>query len=99
MEKFGTTNFLPTFLTFLCHNLLGTTITPGYHDCFDTYKQIVISLPCNRYLGDCILMDRVRTLPSVNASGQALAKAAHFNTVFVVEDLVLYKYERGISGK
>ena len=86
MEKFSTTNFLPAFSTFLHNNLPGTTITPGYCDCFNAYKQIIISLPCNQYLGDCILMDRVRTLPSVNASEQALAKAAHFDTVFVVED-------------
>ena len=96
MEKFSTTNFLPTFL---CHNLSGTTITPGYHNHFDAYNQIIISLPCNQYLGDHILMDRVRTLPSINASGQALAKAAHFDTAFVAEDLALYKSEGGISGK
>ena len=96
MEKFSTTNFLPTFL---CHNLSGTTITPGYHNHFDAYNQIIISLPCNQYLGNRILMDRVRTLPSINASGQALAKAAHFDTAFVAEDLALYKSEGGISGK
>ena len=99
MEKFSTTNFLPTFSTFLCHNLSGTTITPGYRNRFDAYKQIIISLPCNQYLGNRILMDRVRTLPSINASGQALAKAADFNTAFVAEDLALYKSEGGISGK
>ena len=43
-------------------------------------------------------MDRVRTAPSVNASRQALAKAAHFDTVFIVEDLGLYQSEGGISG-
>ena len=34
-----------------------------------------------------------------SASGQALAKAAHFDTAFVAEGLALYKSEGGISGK
>ena len=67
-------------------------------DSFNAYKQIVLSLPSNRYLGERILMDRVRTAPSVNASGRALEKAAHFDTAFVAEDLALYKTEGGISG-
>ena len=71
---------------------------PSYHDRFDAYKQIVLSLPSNRYLGERILMDRVRTSPSVNPSGRALAKPAHFDTAFIVEDLPLYKTEGGLSG-
>ena len=97
-QKFGAIDFLSAFSAFLRCNLPGTTITPSFRDCFDAYKQIVISLPSNRYLSEHILMDRVRTAPSVNASGRALAKAAHFDTVFVVEDLPLYKSEGGISG-
>jgi hypothetical protein len=98
-EKFGTTNFLPALSSFLRHNFPGTTITPSNRDRFDAYKQIVISLPSNEYLGERnIMMDRVRTSPSVNASGRALAKASHFDTAFVVEDLPLYKLEGGLSG-
>jgi len=98
-EKFGTTNFLPALSTFLRHNLPGTTITPSNCDCFDAYKQIVISLPSNRYLGDRTnVMDRVRTSPSVPASGRALPRHGHFDTAFVVEDLALYKSEGGLSG-
>ena len=97
-QKFGTLNFLPAFSTFLRRQLPGTTITPAFHDRFDAYKQILISLPTNQYLGEHILMDRVRTTPSVNASGRTLAKAAHFDPAFVVEDLALYKSEGGFSG-
>ena len=97
-QKFGTVNFLPAFSTFLLHHLPGTTITPTYRDRFDAYKQIVISLPINRYLGERTLMDRVRTAPAVKASGRALAKASHFDTAFVVEDLPLYKSVGGLSG-
>ena len=59
------------------------------------------------YGGDCkdldrgkrsVIMDRVRTSPSVNVSGRALWKASHFDTAFVVEDLPLYRMEGGISG-
>jgi len=73
---------------------------PSNHDRFEVYKQIVISLTTNQYLGERIIMDRVRTSPSVNASGQALSKAAHFDTAFIVEDLGLglYNLEGGISG-
>ena len=31
--------------------------------------------------------------------GQALGKAAHFNTAFIVEDSPLYKSEGGLSGE
>ena len=75
------------------------TITPTHHDHFDTYKQVVLSLPSNQYLAEHVCMDRVRTAPSANASGQALAKVAHFDTAFIVEDLGLYQSEGGsISG-
>jgi hypothetical protein len=97
-QKFGTLNFLPAFSTFLRLHLPGTTITPTFRDRFNAYKQIVISLPTNRYLGERVLMDRVRTAPAVKASGRALAKAPHFDTAFVVEDLPLYKSEGGLSG-
>jgi len=98
-EKFGTTNFIPALSNFLRHSLPGTTISPTYLDRFDAYKQLVIPLPRNRYLGERVLMDRVRTSPSVNSRGRALAKAAHFDTAFVVEDLPLYKSEGGLSGE
>ena len=97
-QNFGTLNFLPALTTFLRHNLPATTITPGDQDRFDAYRQIVISTPSNRYLSEHIRTDRVRTTPFVKSSGRTLAKAAHFDTAFVVEDLPLYKTEGGISG-
>ena len=97
-EKFGTTNFLTVLSAFLHLYLPGTTITPNNHGCFNAYKQIVISLPSNRYLGEHMVMDRIRTSPSVDASGRALLKAPHFDMAFFVEDLPLYKSDGGISG-
>ena len=101
-EKFGTPNFLTALSSFLRHHLLGTSITPSNLDRFNAFKQIVISLPTNQYLGDLgklgIVMDRVRTSPSVNASGRALPKAPHFNTAFIMKDPTLYKSEGGLSG-
>ena len=99
IQKFGTSYFLPALTKFLREILPSTTITPTYRDRFDAYKQIVISLPSNRYLAERIPMDRIRTAPSIDASGRALAKAAHFDTAFVVEDLPLYQNEGGVSGK
>ena len=69
MLKFDTVNFLPALSTFLHHNLPATTIIPGDHEHFDAYKQIVISVPSNQYLSEYIHTDRIRTAPSVNASG------------------------------
>ena len=97
-QNFGTTNFLPALTTFLRQNLPGTTITPTIRDRFDAYKQIVLLPPSDRYLGDRIVMERVRTTPSTKASGRALAKPPHFDTAFVVDDPALYKTEGGISG-
>jgi hypothetical protein len=53
---------------------------------------------CNRYLGDRNIMDRVRTSPSVPASGRALARPRHCDTALIIEDLDLYKSEGGLSG-
>lgn len=98
-EKFGTANFLPALSSFLHQNFPTSTITPSNLDRFDAYKQIVISLPRNDYLGEHSFgMDRVRTSTFVNASGRTLAKASHFDTAFVVEDLPLHKLEGGLSG-
>ena len=97
-QNFGTTDFLPALTKFLRHNLPGTTITPTIRDRFDAYKQLVLLPPSNRYLGDRIVRERVRTTPSIAASGRALAKPPHFDTAFVVEDPALYKTEGGISG-
>ena len=96
-QKFGTTNFLTALSSFLRCNLPGTTITPSIRDRFDAYKQIILPLPTNQYLSDHIV-DRVRTSPSVNASGRLLLKASHFDTAFIVEDLPLYNLEGGLSG-
>ena len=60
-------------------------------------KLTVLALPTNQYLSDRIV-DRVRTSPSVNASGRLLLKASHFDTAFIVEDLLLYNLEGGLSG-
>jgi hypothetical protein len=69
-EKFGTTNLLTALSSFLHHHLPGTSIMPSIHDRFDAFKQIVILLPTNQYLADRgTLVDRVRTSPSVDASG------------------------------
>jgi hypothetical protein len=97
-QKFGATNFLPALSAFLRRNLPHTTITPSYRDRFDAYKQISIRLPSNRYLADRVLMDRVRTAISVNATGRASAKAGHFDTAFIVDDMALYESEGGITG-
>ena len=97
-QHFGTTNFLPALSTFIRQNFRGTTLTPSNRDRFDAYKQILVSLPSNRYLAERILVDRIRTAPSINASGRALEKAAHFDTALIAEDLPLYKNEGGISG-
>jgi hypothetical protein len=97
-ENFGTSNLLSALSSFLRKNLPGISITPSIRDRFNAYKQIVISLPANRFLGERLVMDRVRTSPFVNARGRVLAKAAHFDTAFIVEDLSKYNLEGGISG-
>ena len=97
-QKFGTVDFLTAFSSFLRHQFPSTKISPNPRDRFDAYKQIVICLPNNRYLSDQIRMDRIRTTPSLIASGRASAKTSHFDTAFVVVDQLLYKSEGGISG-
>ena len=92
-EKFSTTNFLPDFLKFLQHNLPGTTRTPTYHNCFDAYKQLIISLPSNRFLGERVLIDRVQIAPSV---GSSFGKSRSFQHCIHCGGLTFIQVWRGI---
>ena len=80
MEKFSTTNFLTALSLFLCHNLLGMMITPS--NCPIWHLQTNQNLFTNQQIsgwGCCC--GRVKTAPSINASGWVLSKTSHFDTV------------------
>lgn len=98
INNFGTVNFLSALSGFLHQLLHGITINPSIHNYFDTFKQITINLPKNRYLSDQKCADRVHTLPAVKATGRASAKPAHFDTALIVEDAHLFKSEGGIAN-
>ena len=81
--KFGAIDFVSALSTFLRHNFPGTPILPSVYDRFNAYKQLVIKLPHNPYVSDSehSETDRIRTLPSVKASGIIIfsGKPAHLN--------------------
>jgi hypothetical protein len=70
VSDFGATDFLEALQTFLRKHLPACKISPHLFDRFDVYKQIIISLPYNRYLSNHPRSDRLRTTPAVASSGR-----------------------------
>ena len=64
-----------------------------------TYKQLVITLPCNPYLSEHKQTDRIQTSPFVKGNGRYPDKPAHFDTALVIEDVRLYNSDGGIAGE
>jgi hypothetical protein len=66
----GTTDFLTALQTFICSNLLHSTLVPGIQDCFDIYHQVVImTLPDSR-VGEAPTCRRIQVTPEKLPLGQ-----------------------------
>ncbi|KAG6912575.1 hypothetical protein DXG01_013687, partial [Tephrocybe rancida] len=97
-SEFGAVDFRLALSTFIKANIPRANIFPNQFDCFDLYKQIIITHPLNPYLGGQGVTSRIRTTPCIEAKGRKLESPAHFDTAFVIEDPVEYHAEGGIKG-
>ncbi len=94
--SFGAIDFLPTLTAFLRTHLPLCRITPGQYD--RVFKQLILTLPSNPYLGNTPRIIRIRTTPAVKAQGRTPAKSAQFDTVLLVENTDKYNKYGGLQG-
>ncbi|KAF8152285.1 hypothetical protein B0H34DRAFT_111607, partial [Crassisporium funariophilum] len=97
-SDFGAIDFIPALTTFLRNNLPSVNILPNQYNRFDLFKQIIVTLPPNRYLGDQVLTNRIRTTPSVKPSGQKRGSPAHFDAALIIKNLKDYCEMDGVLG-
>ncbi|KAG6906094.1 hypothetical protein DXG01_015963 [Tephrocybe rancida] len=97
-SEFGTVDFRLALTTFIKANIPQANILPNQFDCFNLYKQLVITHPLNPYLGSQEATSRIRTTPRLEAKHRKPESPAHFDTAFVIEDPVEYRAEGGIQG-
>ena len=98
-SEFGAVDFIPTLTTFLREHIPGCNITPNAHDTYDLFKQVVVSLPPNRYLSELkIRTNRIRAIPAVKSKGRKAGAPAVFDTALVGEDIKEYRELGGIAS-
>lgn len=91
-------SFLPTLTEFLKKNFPRAP-TPSIYDRFDSYKQINITLPFNRYLSGRLNQDRIRTTPARAAKGRHLGSPSRFDTALIIEDPSKYCASSSLRGE
>jgi len=97
--EFGAVDFIPALTTFLHEHIPGCNITPNAHDTYDLFKQVIISLPPNRYLSELkIRTNHIRAIPAVTGKGRKAGAPAVFDTTLVGEDIKEYRTLGGIAG-
>ncbi|KAG6898683.1 hypothetical protein C0993_005159, partial [Termitomyces sp. T159_Od127] len=96
-SDFGAVDFLPALTTFIRTTLPRSAILPNQFDCFNLYKQVVVTLPPNQYIGDHILTNRIRTMPQTEPQGRKQGSPAHFDVALVVDNAQDYRELGGLS--
>ena len=79
-SEFGAVDFIPALTTFLREHIPGCNITPNIHDTYDLFKQIIVSLPPNRFLSELkTCTNRIRAIPAVKGKGRKAGAPAVFD--------------------
>ncbi|KAG6834117.1 hypothetical protein H0H93_011813, partial [Arthromyces matolae] len=95
---FGAVDFNSALKTFILASNPRANIFPNFFDTYNVYKQIVVTLPPNPYVGTQVLTNRIRCTPATMAKGRKLGSPAHFDLPFVIEDRMRYQAEGGLAG-
>ncbi|KAF8875514.1 hypothetical protein BD779DRAFT_1613422 [Infundibulicybe gibba] len=95
---FGVKNLIPALTTFLSQHWQSHPILPNMFDCFDLYKQIIITLPPNAFLSSRPITNRIRTTPAVPPSGRRPGSPAVFDTALIINDLIEHRSHGGLAG-
>lgn len=91
--------FLSSFSSFI-RKFISRAPTPSKYDRFNAYKQLIVTLPFNRYLNPTrINKERIRAIPTRPAQGRRTSTPSRFDTVFVIEDPATYQPSSSLHGK
>lgn len=83
MTNYGAVDFIPALATFLCENVPQCKITPSQFDCFNIFKQIIITLSPNFYLSNQTRTSRLRSTPTVKGKGWKPGMPGWFDTALI----------------
>ncbi|KAF8879805.1 hypothetical protein BD779DRAFT_1550612 [Infundibulicybe gibba] len=97
IANFAATSFIPALTSFL-QQQQSHPLLPNMSDRFDLYKQIIITLPSNTFLGSQIMTDRIRTSPAVPPRGRKAGLPGVFDTALIVDDPIEYRSRGGLAG-
>ncbi|GLB43865.1 putative zn-finger domain-containing protein [Lyophyllum shimeji] len=98
ITNFGAVDFIPAFSAFLRAYIPSCKISPSRFDLFHLYKQVILTLPPNRFLGDQLLTNRIRAVPAIPPRGRRVGKPGQFDTALVIENAAEYREFGGFSG-
>ncbi|KAG6907073.1 hypothetical protein DXG01_010681 [Tephrocybe rancida] len=88
-SDFGAVDFQIALTAFIQANIPHANIFPNQFNCFNLYKQIIVSHPLNPYLG---------SQGVTSPKGRKLESPAHFDTTFIIENPVEYHAEGRVKG-
>ncbi|KAG6846217.1 hypothetical protein H0H93_015365, partial [Arthromyces matolae] len=97
-SAFGAVDFNHALKTFLLASNPHAHIFPNQFDTYNVYKQIIITVPPNPYVGSQVITNRIRCTPSTTSKGRKLGSPGHFDVAFVIKDRLIYQAEGGLSG-
>ena len=83
ITDYGAEDFIPALTTFLIENVPQCKIAPSQFDRFDIFKQIIITLPPNFFLGNQSHTSRLRTTPAVKPKGRKPGTPGRFDTALI----------------
>ncbi|KAF8885298.1 hypothetical protein BD779DRAFT_1611957 [Infundibulicybe gibba] len=98
IENFGATNFIPALTSFLQQQQPPHPLLPNMSDCFNLYKQIIITLTPNAFLSSQKMTNRIRTSPAVPPHGHKKGLPGIFDTALIIDDPMEYRSPGGLTG-
>jgi hypothetical protein len=83
--------FIIALSIYLGEAMPTSSIQPNTLDRFNAYRQVVLTLPPNRYLSNQTRTNRIRTTPAVPTRGRKREPIGKFDVALVIEDKVAYR--------
>ena len=97
-SQFSADDFVIALSVYLRGAMPTSSIRPNMLDQFNAYRQVILTLPPNRYLSNQKRTNRIRTTPAVPARGRKRESIGQFDIALVIEDRVAYRAGVGFAG-
>jgi hypothetical protein len=97
-SQFGADDLVIALSVYLREAMPTSSIRPNTLDRFNAYRQVVLTLPPNRYLSNQTRTNRIRTTPAVPARRHKRETLGQLDVALVIEDKVAYRAGVGCAG-